>query len=89
MGCEILDLQCIFVSEIIGSIGLTIVLGLILYFIVASKLRFGFDTTIVMLLPLTIILGLMFGQFSLLVAVVTMFAVFVVAWLFPRIIGGR
>jgi len=89
MACDILDIQCIFVSEIVGSIGLTVVLGLILYFIIASKLRFGFDTTIVMLLPLTIILGLMFGQFSLLMVIPTIFAGFVIAWLFPRIITSR
>lgn len=89
MGCEILDIQCLFVSEIVGNVALTIVLSLVLYFIIASKLRFGFDTTIAMLLPLVIILALMFGELPLIIAVATIFVVFLVSWIFQKITGNR
>jgi asparagine N-glycosylation enzyme membrane subunit Stt3 len=87
--CEILDFQCIFVSEIVGSTVLAVILALILYFIIASKMRLGFDTTIALLLPIIAIFGLMLSGFSAVYAFATFVVALLVAWLFNRIIGNR
>ncbi len=89
MGCEILDFQCIFVSELIGSITLSIVIFLLLYFIVASKLKFGFDTTMILAIPFALIVTLGLGGFSLTFAVIGIIAALMIAWMFDRIIGNK
>ena len=86
MGCEILDFQCIFVSELIGSITLSI---LLLYFVMASKLKFGFDTTMILAIPFALIVTLGLGGFSLTFAVIGIIAALMIAWMFDRIIGNK
>lgn len=89
MGCELLDFQCLFVSEIIGSVALTVVVFLLFYFIVASKLRFGFDTTMLLAIPLALIISLAVGGFSIVFAVIGLIVALVLAWIFEQIIGNR
>ncbi|KKM80405.1 hypothetical protein LCGC14_1340190 [marine sediment metagenome] len=88
MACEILDFRCIIVSELIGSVVLSILLGAIVYFIVASKLRWGFDTTILVSIPIILILGLAVGGFSAIFAFLTVLVGILVAWIFNKIIGN-
>ena len=87
--CDILDIQCLFVSELIGSVALTIVIAAIFYFIVASKMKFGFDTTIAFSIPILLIFALAFGGFSIVFAFATIIAAIIIAWLFDRIIGNK
>ena len=86
MVCDLLDLRCIFVSEIVGSAFLAAMLLAIMYFIVASKMRLGFDTTIVMSLPLLLIVGLAVTGFSAIMAFATILIGLMLAFLINRIL---
>ncbi len=88
-GCDILDVQCLFVSELIGSIALTVVIAILFYFIVASKMKFGFDTTIALSIPILLIFASAFGGFSIVFAFATIIAAIIIAWLFDRITGNK
>ena len=87
--CEILDFKCIFVSEIVGSVFLATILAMVLYFIIASKLNWGFTTTIGFMVPVVLILGLSFAGFSAIMAFLTVAIGFMLAWVFNKLIGNR
>lgn len=89
VGCEILDFRCLFINEIIGSITLAIVFAVIFYFIIASKLRFGFDTTVAFAFPLVIIIGLALGGFAVVFAFATVIIGWMIGFLFQKLIGNR
>jgi len=89
MVCNILDIRCILLNEIVGSTTLAIILGVILYFIAASKLRLGFDTTIGLSIPILLILGLVIAGFSAIYAVLTIIVGFMLAWIFNKLIGNK
>ena len=89
VGCEILDFRCIFVSEIVGSAFLAVIIAMIFYFIIASKLNWGFTTTIGFLFPIILILGLTFAGFSAIMAFLTIVVGFMLAWVFNKLIGNR
>ena len=71
--CELLDFRCIIVSELVGSVLLTVILSVIFYFVIASKLRWGFDTTIALAFPFLFFMGLMFSGFTAIYAFGTVF----------------
>jgi len=85
MGCDILDLRCIFVNELVGSVTLTAILLAVAYFIIASKSRLGFDTTIILALPIILIVSLMVGGFAVIYAFATVLIAIMLAWLFDKI----
>lgn len=87
MPCELLDLRCIFVSELIGSVVLATIIIAILYFIVAAKLRWGFDTTIAFSIPFLLILGLAITGFSIIFATATVLVSLLLAWLLSQTIN--
>ncbi len=89
MACEILDFRCIFVSELVGNVVLTVLLATIFYFIIAGKLRWGFDTTILIAFPFLLMFGLMVAGFSAIYAFATVIIGFMLAWIFGEIIRGR
>ncbi len=89
MGCDILDLRCIFVSEIVGNILLTVILAIMFYFVIAAKLRWGFDTTIVIAFPILLIIGLAITGFSAIMAFSTVIIGIMLAWIFSEIIRAR
>lgn len=89
MGCEILDFRCILVSELIGSTVLAGIAMLVLYFVIAGKLRFGFETTIYFLAPMLLIVGLAITGFSVIYAFTTVVVAIMVAWVFNRIVGNK
>lgn len=62
MTCSPIDFICVIKNDLIGNAFLAVLFILLLYFIIASKLRFGFDTTFIILIPLSIMLGLAIGQ---------------------------
>lgn len=86
MPCELLDFRCLFVSELVGSAVLAAVLAVVLYFIIASKMRLGFDTTIAFLFPLLFIFGLAITGFSIIYAFATVVVGFLLAWVFNRVL---
>jgi len=86
MPCELLDLRCIFVNEIVGNVLLTVFFAAMFYFIVAGKLRWGFDTTIAFAFPIILIFGLQIAGFSAIMAFSTVIIGFMLAWIFNQII---
>ena len=84
--CEILDWRCIFVSEIFGNVLLTVIVATIGYFMIASKLRFGFDTTIALIIPILLIIGLAISSFNTIMAFATVATGLMLAWIFNKII---
>jgi len=88
MGCEILDFRCVLVNELIGSTILTIIIAAIFYFIIASKMKFGFDTTIALSIPILLLLGIVFTGFSAIYAFATIIVGILLAWIFNKIIGN-
>lgn len=89
MICELLDLRCIFVNELIGSVTLSIIFAAILYLIIASKSRLGFETTIGFGVPLLLIVGIAVGGFSAIYAFTTLAVGLMLAWAFNKMIGNR
>ena len=88
-GCDLLDFRCIFVNEIVGDPLLAGVLAIVLYFVAASRLRLGFETTVVFLFPIMLIFGLAISGFSTIFAFSTVLVGLLIAWLFNKIIGNR
>ncbi len=88
MSCELLDFRCFFVSEIVGDAVLATVLATLIYFIVASKLRLGFDTTIFFALPLLFIASLAISGFSAVFAFATVFIGLLLAFIINKMIGN-
>lgn len=76
-------------NEIVGSVILTILIFAILYFIIASKLKLGFETTIVFLFPTIVILSLAIGGFSIVYAFATITVAILIGFAFQRLIGNR
>ncbi len=89
MPCDLLDLRCIFVSEIVGSVVLTVLIATLLYFMIAAKLRLGFDSTIAFAFPILLIAGLAFAGFSAVFAFSTVIIGMLVAWILNVLIGNR
>lgn len=87
--CDILDFRCIYVSEIAGSILVAILLAAILYFIMASRLNWGFNTTVGLLFPAILIIGLSLAGFSAIFAFATVMVGFFLSWILNRIFGNR
>ncbi len=85
--CDIIDFKCIFINEIAGNVTLAIVLLMILYFVAASRMKIGFDTTIYFLFPVIVIIGLAGGGFSVIYAFVTLFVAFMVGWIINKFIS--
>ena len=89
MPCDVLDFRCIFLNELIGGAVLTVFVALLTYFIVASKLRLGFDTTLVLFVPILLIGGLMIAGFSAVFAFATVIVGLMIGWVFNEIIRNR
>lgn len=88
VGCEIIDFRCVFVNEIVGNPLLAAVFVAIFYFIIASKLKLGFESTIGFAFPLILIGGLMIAGFSAVYAFATILVALMIGWLFNKVIGN-
>lgn len=86
MPCEILDIRCIFMNELIGNALLATIFLAVLYFIIASKIRLGFDATLVFAVPMILIVGISFGGFPALYAFITVILGMMIGWIFQSII---
>jgi len=89
MACDVLDFRCIFVNELVGNILMAIFLGMILYLIVANKMKFGFDTTLVGFVAVMLIIALAFGNFAVIFAFTTLIAAIVFNFFFQKVIQNR
>ena len=68
MACDIIDLKCIFVNELVGNAFLAIIILTVIYLIVASKLRFGFDTTLIVGFTILLVGSLAIGNLMAIMA---------------------
>lgn len=73
-------------NELIGDLTLTLFFLMILYLMIASRLKFGFDTTVLMAIPVVLIGGMMFGAFSAIYAFVTIGVGIMLGWVFEKIL---
>ncbi len=89
MVCDILDLRCIFVSEIAGTALMATMIAVALYFIAASRLNWGFNTTIGFLFPMLFIITLGIAGFSAVMAFSTIIIGALAAFMFNKIVGNR
>ncbi len=89
MPCDLLDFRCIFVSELVGDVVLTVIFATIFYFMIAGRLNLGFDTTVAFAFPVLLIFGLAFTGFSVLFSFITVVVGLLLALLFNKIIGNR
>ncbi len=87
--CELLDLRCIFVNELVGSAFLSIIVATIFFFIFSSKIKVGFRTSIVVGIPILLIFGLTLTGFSTLYAFITVLVGFMLAAILQKLIGNR
>ncbi len=88
-GCDLLDLKCIFVSELVGSVTLAVVIASMLFFIFASRVKIGFRTTIVISIPILLLFGLAIGSFSALYGFLTLFIGVIIAVIFQKMVGNK
>ncbi|KKN59062.1 hypothetical protein LCGC14_0546170 [marine sediment metagenome] len=86
--CEIIDFKCLFVNEIAGSVTLAVVLFLILYFVAASRMKIGFDTTVYFLFPIIIIASAAVGGFAVIFAFATVFSAIMIGWIINKIVAA-
>jgi hypothetical protein len=63
--------------------------GIIFYFALASKIKLGFDTTIVLAVSIILMIGVGLGGLSPLLAFTTIIVGLMAAWVFNKIIGNR
>ena len=89
MTCDILDWRCIFVNELVGSTALAILLIAVLYFIWASKIRLGFDKTVITAIPLLLITALVISYFSAIYAFATLIGAVLLGWIFLKVFELR
>lgn len=89
VGCDILDFRCIFVNELIGDAGLAMLFVAILFFVFSSKIKLGFRTTVVAIVPFILIFGLGIAGFSALYAFITILVGIMIATIFNKIMSGR
>ncbi len=87
MVCDVIDFRCIFVNEIAGSVLLAGILIVMFYFMAASKMRLGFDTTIAFALPLILMTGLVITGFNVVFAFSTVLVAALLALVFNKFIG--
>lgn len=85
MVCDILDWRCIFVNELIGNAVLAVIFVSILYFVFASRMRLGFDTTIAFSIPFLLVIGIAIGGLQAIMAGITILLGLLLAFLFNKI----
>ncbi len=89
MACNLLDWRCIIISELIGDVLLAILVAVLFYFIIATKLRWGFDNTMAFSVPILLIVGLAFAGFSAIFAFATVIIGLLLAWVFNIMLNNR
>ena len=87
--CNLLDFKCIFVNELVGSVTLAIILALIIYFVIAAKLKIGISTTLVLAVPFLLIIGMMFTGITPILAFITMISVFAIGYAVTKFLENR
>lgn len=88
-GCNLLDIRCIFVSEIVGSAFLTMIIVAILFFMFVGVMKIGFRTSIVFSVPVLLMFGTVISGFSALFAFLTLLIGMLLATVLVKILNAR
>ena len=83
--CDLLDWRCIFVSELIGNVVIATIVAIVIYLIIASKMKFGFDTTITFGIVILLVSSLAFSGFPVVYAFASVLIGFMIAWVWQQI----
>ncbi len=86
MPCEILDLRCILMNELVGSAFLTMIFLTVLFFIATSKLKLGFEATLALAIPVLLITSLAISGFSAIYAFTTVIVGIGLGWVIQKVI---
>ncbi len=89
MACDLLDWRCIIISELIGDVVLAFLIAILFYFIISTKLRWGFDNTMAFSIPILLIVGLAFAGFSTIFAFLTVIIGLLLAWVINIMLNNR
>jgi len=76
------------VNELFGSIALTLLAAAIGFLIISGKLRFGFETSIILSVVGVLLASLAIGGFAVIYAFITLVVAILIAITFNRIIGN-
>lgn len=87
--CEILDLRCVLVNQIIGDVGLAVILLGLVFMIASGKLRFGQEVTFFFGAVGILLGGMAFGVFQPIFAFLTALVAILVNWIFQRLVKNR
>ena len=86
---DILDIKCVLVNELIGDPVLTMLILGIVYFVVAAKLRLGFDTTIAFSVPFMLVFAGVIGGFALIYLLGALIAGLIISLAILRLLGNK
>lgn len=89
MACNILDIRCVLVNELIGSAILAMLFIVLIYFFIASKLKIGSETMFVLAIPVMAFSGLVIYGFQVIYAFITLIVGVLLAMTFLRIMGNK
>ena len=89
MTCDILDVRCIMVNEVIGDALLAVILMAIVYFSLAVVFRWSWNTTTVLGLPLILGLGTVIYGFTAVYTIAGVVVGIFAALAINRLIGNK
>lgn len=89
MVCDVLDVRCIVVNELIGDPILTMLIATVVYFIIASKMKLGFETTLTFLIPVALVIGSVVAGFGVIYAFTALVVGIMLSLVVLRLIGNK
>ena len=87
--CDLLDIRCILVNELIGSPTMAMILAVLAFCLLAAKMRLGFETTITLAVPIVLGFAVVIYGFSIIYGFATFIAGLMVALAFLRLWGNK
>jgi hypothetical protein len=89
MTCDILDIRCMLVNEIIGDTTLTVVLGAIVYFWIAVAFKWSWNVTFIIGLPFILALASVLYGFTAIYTIMAVVVGIFAALAMLRLIGNK
>lgn len=89
MGCDILDVRCMMVNEIIGDPKLSILIAILAYLAIAISLKWSWNVVLVIGIPILLGLSTSIYGFSSIYTLLAMLAGLFAALALMRLIGNK
>lgn len=89
MSCDILDVRCMLVNEIIGDTILTVVLGAIVYFWMAVVFKWSWNVTFIIGMPFILALTSVIYGFTAVYTVIAVVVGIFAALAILRLVGNK